>query len=178
MSTEFERLANELRDLLRAANEDIAECSRWLKSSGDSQFWRRVAYRTVFASIEALVSHLKQSAILFSFHDDEVFSPAEQLAMRDQDFEVDEKGRVVERNAKIRFLPNVCFAFRVFAVATAKDFQIVKDSGWDALTRAVKVRDRITHPKSAAAYTISDEEIKWMQDGWRWFGETLVAVSS
>ena len=170
---EARKEAAELRKLLEQVNADIAECNRHM-SKEDSPFWRRAAFRTVFASMEALVAHAKRSVLVFSKLDGTALSPAEYLALRGVEYAVEENGAVVERKAKIRFLADLHLALSYFAKATESDLSLKKDDGWVSLTRSVKVRDRITHPKTAEDYDITDPEVKELLAAWAWFGTALV----
>jgi hypothetical protein len=53
------------------------------------------------------------------------------------------------------------FVLRMFAELLGYDAaKFFTDHGWDELKNAIKVRDRITHPKSVEELHISDEDIK------------------
>jgi hypothetical protein len=167
----------ELRALAQATAADIAECNKHILGA-DSPFWRRVAYRTVFSSIEALTSHMKQSALLLSEDRRALFTDAERLALRDVEYAIEDTGVIAERKARIRMLPNLWFALARLAKVSANGCKLEKKAGWDSLTRSVKVRDRITHPKRAEDYSITDSEMKDLNDAWQWFGKALVEAST
>jgi hypothetical protein len=166
-----------LSALLEAVRGEIEECAAFLKKS-DTQFWRRIGCRSIFASIEALTNHLKQNALLHTTGEEEFFTDAERMALSDREYTVDDQGDVRERNARIRTLPNILFAYRSFARICGQQFIVTKDnSGWQALKRAIKVRDRITHPKTANDYQVSDQDIQDANNAWNWFYENMVAVT-
>ena len=49
-------------------------------------------------------------------------------------------------------------------------------SGWVALLRAVKVRNRVTHPKCSRDLEVTDEEFQLLKQGASWFRRTLIAM--
>ena len=79
---------DDLKALFDVALSDITACNSEAKET-NLQFWRRTQYRTVFATIEALCSHLKHSALMFDMADDRSrFTPIEQLALEDKSYRV------------------------------------------------------------------------------------------
>lgn len=177
LKTLLQKRKSQLGELAKISMDDISICNKYLDlKQENSQFWRRVVYR-VFASIEALISHLKQSVLLFTIDRKDMFSPSERLALDEKEYWIGDVGLVTTKKAKIRFLPNLIFAFKAFATAIENPFTINKDSSWESLTKSIKVRDRITHPKTAEDYSITENDMKDLFKAWDWFGASLVAVS-
>ena len=48
-----------------------------------------------------------------------------------------------------------------------------KSEGWTQLMEAQKNRDRVTHPKTAEALKISEEEMKTVNAGYNWYVKTI-----
>jgi hypothetical protein len=127
---------------------------------------RRLFVRSVFASIEASVYALKQEA-LSAPEAASRLSDAERALCSEQAFDLNDGGDVVARPAKLRFLPNLRFAFAVSAKVLGQESRLqTGDPRWEALTRSVKLRDRLTHPKRLADLTVTDAE----------FGDCLVVL--
>jgi hypothetical protein len=166
----------QLKALLDSVVADINECKAYYKKS-DSQFCRRMMCRTIFSSIEAIVNHMKQTALLLESDRRNVFSDAERLALRDVEYFIEDNGEVKERSARIRFKANLCFALSALAKVNRPSFVLKKDDGWNALCKSLEVRDRITHPKNADSYLITDDEMEAIGDGWDWFGAAITNVS-
>jgi hypothetical protein len=176
MSDSGRSYVEDIRALKDAISGDIAICNTHLLKE-DAPFWRRATYRTVFSSVEALTAHAKMTVLIFA-DKGTIFSDAERLALREIEYSIEENGLLAEKKAKIKFLSNVCFTLSCFARMRANGFKIVKTGGWDSLTKAVKVRDRITHPKTAADLIISDVEMRHLDEGWNWFGKALVDAAT
>jgi len=129
---------------------------------------RRFVVRAVFSMMEAICFQLKQMCLESPFASR--LTPGEMALARDEDFEVDDRGEVATRSARIRFLSNLRFAFRVVVKSHDAPFALdTSGSGWAALQAAVKVRDRVTHPKRVSDLDLSDEEIRRVVDAFRWF---------
>jgi hypothetical protein len=97
-----------------------------------------------------------------------------------QDLEpfVNEKGDVGTRPARIRLKDNLKLAFKLFARSQGREHQIdYQTSGGIAFTSAIKIRDRLTHPKDSKDWIIREQDAKMLLTAWTWFGEHLVEAS-
>ncbi len=52
------------------------------------------------------------------------------------------------------------------------------NAGWDAMTKAIKIRDRITHPKKPSDLVISDSDMKIFKRAVEWFATAMVEIKS
>lgn len=148
---------------------------------GDAEatdFSRRCLYRTIFSIIEAYISHLKSSALLFTIDQPDFFTESEVLALRDLEPIITDKGEVRTRPARIRLKDNLRLAFRLFGRSLDKNIEIdYSTPGGVAFTSAIKIRDRLTHPKDPKDWRADESGAKLVLDAWKWFGEHLVEVS-
>jgi hypothetical protein len=156
--------------------QDIDHCEQML-SQADSQFWRRMYIRSIFAYIEASVFILKQDALYDGGKHGIQFSDAERLLLQDQSAEINDIGGVKIQKAKISFLKNLRFAFKTYA-RTAGDVTALKvDSiGWAAIRESLKVRDRLMHPKQVEDLLVTDQELRAVSVGYVWFLQELSVV--
>lgn len=175
---DFERRAKDLGELNSAINRELKEHNEQSRKDGKStQFGRRTYVRTTFACIEAYVSHLKQSALMFSLDQPQLFSPEEVLMLDERDPFVASNGAVKTRTAKIRLKENVKLAFGSIARATGGSYNVDYSAGdGPKFLEAIKIRNRVTHPKTAADWELSEEEVQLVKDAWSWFGIHLVNV--
>ena len=172
--THFRLLATELREFLDVTNKEIADFNALSDKLDDNQFTRRMRVRVVFSSIEAHISHMKASSLAFSLSDENTFTTKEQLALRDQ--RQTSTGKIVENRLPLK--ENIKIAFKAFSKATRSGYTI--DYGSTDAQRffqAAEVRNRITHPKSASDWLLSEEDIELINEAWTWFGQHLVDVS-
>lgn len=164
-----------LQDLIRG------ELASYNKTFGgdteETDFSRRCLYRTIFSAVEAYISVLKSSALLFTIDRPNFFSEAEVLALQDLEPFIMDKGEVGTRPARIRLKDNLRLAFRLFGRSQDRHFEIdYSTPGGIAFTSAIKIRDRLTHPKDPKDWMIDENGAKLVLDAWNWFGVHLADV--
>lgn len=99
------------------------------------------------------------------------FSPYDLLYLLEISVELDDKGQVrASPKAKITLEKNIVFAFRVFAQANDVNYRLDKSTiGWQEFKKAIKIRDRLMHPKRITDLTISPEELEQVMRTQMWF---------
>ncbi len=197
-SEEFRLAMEAIRDYLDAAKEleaDVQHAAGTLDSPHDHRP-RRTYIRAVFALIEAHVWGLKQVALawfdgrrsineafkIFVHLGPTIFAPSdplppeERLLLSEAFFRLNKKGEPErDKQRHLNFKQNLKFACRMFAKAWGKDFSLEAGGpGWDALFKAVKIRNRITHPKSRSNLEINEEEMRIVQKAYQWFKKSIV----
>jgi hypothetical protein len=135
-----------------------------------SQPERRMYVRSVFATIEAWIYVMKQMAL--AAHPDPecpTISESERAFAQEQEYRLTDSGDVEIRRAKISLEVNLRFAFKLFAKSGYVSSELdVSGSEWQTFRRAIKIRDRITHPKSVSDLNISDDDFKDATAGLGW----------
>lgn len=88
------------------------------------------------------------------------FHYQELLLLMEFTSDLTENGELVtKRGAKISLKKNIQFAFRSLGKAYGITFNLDKGGqGWQQFLRAIKVRDRLTHPKILEQLTVSDDD--------------------
>src|SRR2546423_1599813 len=77
---------------------------------------------------------------------------------------------VVDRPVFIKFLNNVKFSFRIHSKSIGSAFKLsLGGNGWQKLQEAVKVRDRLMHPKATTDLDVTDAEVKAAKTAFEWF---------
>jgi len=95
----------------------------------------------------------------------------------EETYELQDKGTVQVRSAKLRTLPNIRFAFEALSRALGCGFTLDTSSvGWQATPRALQVRHNLMHPKSSLSLTVSDEEMDTVYQVGEWFTENVKAL--
>jgi len=170
MPPEHRALAELHNALLNELATEIRTVLKGKAGNELSQSERRMFVRVTFASIEALIFVMKQIALVA--HPDPkcpTISEAERAFAMELDFKLTLSGDVEQRAAKIPLETNIRFAFKLLAKASnAPTVLDVSGPEWQSLQRAIKVRDRITHPKNISDLTISDEELSDVVIGFQW----------
>lgn len=136
---------------------------------------RRAYVRAAFAAMEAITFFLKREALC---RRPEIFSHAEKTLLSEESYSLDNK-----RNAEVqpKFLPldrNYVFAMQMFSRAMKSLFVLEKRTEWEALKKAIQVRNRITHPKRPELLEVSDQELEDVVTAYRWVVMSTVSCIS
>jgi hypothetical protein len=88
---------------------------------------------------------------------------------------LDDKRQVKWTKAKTPTASNLQFAFRMYAKASQIDYTLPRgDSGWQDFKRAIKVRDRLTHPKRPQDLEVSEDETQTVLRAYKWLFECQI----
>jgi hypothetical protein len=129
----------------------------------------RMLVRSMFACIEGIVYSMKQMA-LSANRLQGTLSPEEVLCCKEISFNMTDKGQMKEHPAKLRFLPNLQFAFAVLAKTFQVPFKLdTSCMDWKHMVLSVKLRDRLTHPKRPFDLELTDEELGLALKAYVWF---------
>jgi len=143
-----------------------------------SQAERRLYTRSVFALIEALILVMKQMAL--SFHPEpscETISQAERVFAQEQVYRLSESGDIEVHRNKVTLETNIKFSFKLFAKSGYVSATLeVSCLEWQSLKKAIKVRDRITHPKKVADIEILDHEFEDVRTSLSWLTISFVKL--
>jgi len=146
--------------LMRDAESILVECGT---QEDHHYILPRAAVSVLFAGIEGSLFVLKQM-----FHD----VPQLNASLRPEDTGflrekipspyLNDNGTVDLKNAKIPLGTNVRFLERISNEVLGTHLDIVNSGHWDDFKDAVRVRDRVTHPRSVDDMGVSEEELKLM----------------
>lgn len=136
---------------------------------------RRELVRTHFAAVEGIIWELRQHVLGGATIQ---LSPYERAALEEESYTVNERGDV---NVVSRGLP-IPTAIRLIVKTVQRyrpNFKVdFSDAGWGHLNEAIKVRHRLTHPKSLEDLAVSDDDILRTALGFRWLLDLRVGVTS
>lgn len=126
----------------------------------NSQTNRRNFVRAVFALVEGMSAVMGQVGL--AFHS----LGAVTLTEKHVDILADRK--------RAKFAKRVRCAIDAYAASFHAPPRLdTSEAGWQALTTAVVVRDRIMHPKSPADCAVSDADLQTTHTGAQWFVQVL-----
>ena len=156
------------KDVEKAVEEGKREASPYI---------RRAHIRAFFALVEGLIYQLKQICLQFSEYDDKLFIYSELALLREESYEIHDNGTIVSRTKFIPILKNIKFAVKCYAKAHNSNFSLTtNENGWHSFICAVKIRNRITHPKRSADLTITDEDLTKIGEASAWYKDSIVAL--
>ncbi|MBD3649664.1 MAG: hypothetical protein HUJ31_19900 [Pseudomonadales bacterium] len=143
----------------------------------DSQTNRRALVHAVSAYIEGSASGLRQST-LETDDDLHVLTEGDRYMLLDRGYRLDDRGNVLESNTYQPFKNTLLFTFVSFAKVFGLKYKVdLSTSGWAAMRRFVELRNRMTHPKSAADLECSYDDITDTRDAFEWFHNVIVDIS-
>lgn len=134
---------------------------------------RRALIRSIFSFIEGCCFRLKQDALVFCNE----FSPGEISLLKEKTYILNARGIVEEKEAYLKAKHNLKFAFKAYAKAFNADFELkVNSEGWKSYLYALKIRNRIIHPKGFLDLVIKDKDMKKVMEARIWFGKNLTQL--
>lgn len=164
--------------LITEMSEELQTISNGKSRDDLSPSERRMYVRSIFALIEALIFSMKQMAL--SFHPDhkcETISEAERAFAQEQTYRLTDSGDVEVHRNKISLETNIKFSFKLFGKAGYVTSNLdTSGSEWQAFKTSIKVRDRVTHPKSVSDLSISNEELGHVFKSFGWLNISFAGL--
>lgn len=165
----------EMNLMVEVLFEDLIASAKLL--SDNSQFSRRAYVRTLFALIEGMVYQMKKVALCAYESDQVEFTDAEISILKEETYELTKKGAAKSVQRYPKTLENIRFSFYAYAKVFKSNFILdVDNNGWQSLNEVMKIRNRITHPKNIKDISISDKDIKVIDQAAKWFQENSVSI--
>jgi len=138
---------------------------------------RRHYVRAVFAYIEGLGFRLKR--VVLARHASGLCKllPPEIALLREESYDLDDKGVPHIRAAHLKLTRNLRFAFEQYAKAYGMAGTLAVDApGWRALLAAAEIRNRLMHPKSVQDIEVTEDEAKVVKAALDWFTAEFVRL--
>jgi hypothetical protein len=160
---------------VKTVGKDADDCYKIMRSKS-SQLSRRNYIRAYFAWVEAMCFFLRRLVIENRFQKRVIraVDVPEYAALSENRYSVTSKGEAVTEPANTRTLDYIGFSLMACSRLFKLGFFIDRgDKHWQNLALAVRIRDRITHPKSQADVSISDDDIKTVEGFSGWFSAYL-----
>ena len=179
MYQNFEEWKANFAELDGRMAEDLSICIEGIEQENHPEFWRRAFVRTFFAGLESDIFQLKQLVLLkYEANQCQTLSLGELTMLQELKFSVTDKGEIRESAGNfVKLLDNLQFAFKTFAKLNGREFSIDKsDQGWDAMQKAVKIRNGIVHPKKWESIMITDGPMKTVLKAKNWYAQERAKV--
>ncbi len=169
-SQEKRNEASELDDLRNALLQDVSEAAA-LWHERQTAFSRRAYIRSAFSFMDGITHMMKDAAVLFdNLNNPRVLMPEEVVLLKDEDAYVKDDGTIGIRSAKIGRKTDFRFAVRCYVKVFGFSFDLdVNTIGWQSFVKAVKIRDKIVHPKSVKDLQPSDDDMVLVVDAMNYF---------
>ncbi len=156
-------------DMIKAVKADSDTCKSILQFENEYQSIARILVSSIFRGIEGIVNTAAILTIEFAkFHNE---SPILIAEMQEKRFKKTEGELLfIERDSRLSLKKRVKFIYNYLSKYRLLDLEIDYSSkGGKDFIDAVKVRDKITHPKSVKSMLITREEMLKVQSGFKWF---------
>ena len=141
----------------------------------DTQATRRDLIRTMFAAIEGYVWEYREH-VRSVISDIGTIPTLTELALSEMSYAVTENGKVVPQTRFITLTSMIKLISRL-AQEQCPELQVdFTQTGWSDLQQAIKIRNRITHPKSRSDLKISLQDIAISQAGFFWILHFITTV--
>ena len=136
----------------------------------------RMLIRSLFATIEGVVYCMKQIAFAANRADGPL-TLDELMICKEIAFGLKGNGEVDGSSMRLKFEPNLKFAFAVLAKAFHQTFELDTNCvGWNRLVQSVKVRNRLAHPKRSSDLELSDDELRHAIEAYQWFDCQVMTI--
>ena len=143
------------------------------RNAHETQAVRRLYVRMFITVVESAIATFKQEALSHG----KQLSDSERSLLREVTYDIDSKGEPTERALHAPFLSSLRFAFKMLVSVRGLAFKPdYSSSGWQAMQDAVRVRNRLTHPKDTTDMTVSDAEMQKVDAAELWFRQTHIAL--
>lgn len=134
---------------------------------------RRAVVRSVFAMIEGSIYRMKQIALEANSPEKQLFSQGEVDMLAEVTYRLAENGVVKKVPAKISLDGNILFAFKAIERVTKTGYTLEQGADWELLKRSIRLRDRLTHPKTLDQLVVTDQDYGMVLTAWGWFGRQV-----
>ena len=99
-----------------------------------------------------------------------MLSSAEIALIKEETFDLDDKGQPKSRPLFLQLPKNVRFMFSLIIRFREIPLDLkVGGRGWQSFLAAIEVRNRLMHPKSESDLNVSDDELNSVQIAYRWY---------
>jgi len=156
-------------EILNAMYQDHSSCAA-----------RRICVRSTFAYLEVLGCIIREMAtklMIKHIKDSGHIPVTEAAALSDYAYNLNAQGVVeMQERSAYPFGCHFAFSLRTFAKYAQVDVNYIQGSGWDAFKKAIKIRNRIAHPKTPEHLSVSEDEFKIVENAFMWASHACADV--
>lgn len=134
------------------------------------EFWRRELIRLVVTLFEAETYLLKKDLLNYCTKFNISLNPQITLTLQGKKFTIENSGKLKEGYLPVKLTDDIKFLFK--QINEIRNFNLkvdYQDNGWSDLQGTIKVRNRLTHPKSISEQLVTVLEIEKCMSGYKWF---------
>jgi len=126
-----------------------------------SVYNKRVVFRVAFSAIEGLIFMLKTQLLDGLPIEEGTYSLAEIALLREEGYQLDNRGNTVVRTQFLRAADNLLFTWKMYFRGILPEFAVdLSGSGWNSFMLSALSANRITHPRSSSDLELTDDDVK------------------
>lgn len=153
-------ITDDYNQLAKAIYDDLSEITKQIKKN-DNQTWRRLYIRSIVTAIESQISYIQSHL--------KVIRQFDYLPLNEN-----EETHLSGKQRRISFEQRVLFMLNLFSEANYTSLKIdTKSNDWKKFTTLIRVRNRLTHPKSSNDFEVTLNEVKTCEYAFNKFQDTL-----
>lgn len=143
----------------------------------NTPYAQRALVRAFFAVVEGLSYQMRQ-VTLASLAETEFLTDQEIQLLREVRHSLDDKGHPKATPNFLSFPESLLYSLTIYAKNHGAKFKIdtSQHDGWQALRRAARVRNSVTHPKTPEALTLSNADLQALANASSWWQATLLSL--
>ena len=165
-------LYRDFAKILEITFADLDKCIDISKANPKDQIWKRLVVRTAFSVIDSVCYKLKEFVYCSAKHCGYNLSQEEEFFLlgvkKDKQGIPNNYRYPLEENIEKTIDISEKFYGLIFTVQSAREWKLFK--------KAIKVRNRITHPKHSNDLSISQEEDNMASDAFSWFMKRIFEI--
>lgn len=163
-------------ELYRLLVAEVVELSK-RQEGRDDQLNRRILVRSILSAVEVLVWLCRENVHSIALDIDDLL-PTELAALMEVRVSVSDDGKITKHQQQLSVLASFRLASRI-TKRIGVGYEIdLSTTGWSNFKQSLKVRNRITHPKTSDELIINDDELAAVWDGYYWLGDEVVKMIS
>lgn len=177
-SPEFSAYVLAMMELQKTLNQDTDEAHELFRFA-TPEFCTRTIVRTMSAEFEAMIYFLAEFLVKLNCINSEVFNltPEELNVLKSESLTIKRNGDISITQKFYPFQERMLFVLKMAAKILNPDaMPNTDDSNWAKVKTFIKIRNRLTHPKSLSDLHITDNEVDDLNGAQDWVRTSVSAL--
>ena len=171
--------------LIQSHQDEIGFLEEKMKEEPENEIYRRLLIRSIFSNLEIISSGLIEYSkpyvipkLLEKISKNRDQNSSSSLndykilfticAADDKSYKIDDKGEVVVDKLKVSSKDRLLFSLKLLFESRNQTVNPKEIEGWNEFSDAIKIRDRVTHPKSLEDIKVSKENHQVVMKAFTW----------
>lgn len=165
---------NKIMDVIVADVSFSIKASENCKDVDEIRYCQRSNIKNFFSMFECLIFQFKRISLIAFELDIAEFSEAEIALLKEETYDLNNKGEVETKVSKLKTTDNFLFSVKMLERSFNYSIGFEKNSRqWEDFLSAIKIRNRLTHPKTIDELFINDDEVNVVNRVIEWFFQII-----